>query len=117
MAQKFIILDNKIIIGHVRLHVDLVQGMNAEHKVKGGGYWETDESKHILFLFGKSIDYGPVSLADVVMAAQAGTLEPRTPTEDIKGYKIFYSPSEEFHQALQEYNKEPQNIINQKSND
>lgn len=71
MAQKFVISEGKLILGHVKYHMDLVKDVS---KPVGGGYW--DEREDRVLLYGSSTDYGsatpeqvrdaewPVSLQD-----------------------------------------------------
>lgn len=103
MPRKFIISNSGLITGNVSYHFELARG---EQGVLGGGYWEVDEEKKILFLYGTSIDYRSVSLADVVMALKSKPITVR-----YSEYKVFYSTSKDFHQVLQEYNKNPNNVI------
>lgn len=72
MARKFIISEDKFIMGNVELHMDLIPRQqpnthnNPFHKapkeepmvVLGGGRWETDNDNKILYLWGASTDYG-----------------------------------------------------------
>ena len=63
---KWIIQDNELRIGNVVNHADLAKEneFGGTPNVKGGGYWHWDRDVNVLYLFGKSIQYGQVSLED-----------------------------------------------------
>lgn len=59
LKQKFVIVDNEIIVGRVRLHKDL-------HSCPlGGGLWFWDKDRNILYLYSTSHDFGSVTQAQV----------------------------------------------------
>ena len=58
MKQKFIIQDNELKIGRVETHMELASGNG---KVLGGGWWYYDIPTDIMYLYGTSYDFGPVS--------------------------------------------------------
>jgi len=59
LKQKFVIVDNLILVGRVQLHKDL-------HPAPlGGGLWFWDQDKNILYLYGTSHDFGSVTQAQV----------------------------------------------------
>lgn len=61
MAQKFIINDGILILGHVDLHEQLLRGSLERNKTVGGGYWFKENRTGTLYFYGKSIDFGKVS--------------------------------------------------------
>lgn len=55
---KFVINNGNIIFGHVEFHSDLLR----DHKeTVGGGWWYLDRENKIMYLYGKSQDYGAVT--------------------------------------------------------
>jgi len=74
MAKKFIINDNRIIIGQVEFHYQLA----TDHsKTIGGGLWFYDHLSDTMYLYGASTDYGPVTF-DQVRNAWSYSLEGKT---------------------------------------
>ena len=65
MAQKFVINDNRLILGQVDFHKELCKDNT---KTVGGGYWHLDSERGILYLYGISVDYGPVTKAQLEAA-------------------------------------------------
>lgn len=59
---KFIIQDGQLKMGRVELHFELAG--KDKSNVVGGGYWYYDIDNHILYLYGESVDYGQVEVAD-----------------------------------------------------
>lgn len=85
MHPKFILisrpespLTGTLVYGRVAGHRDLVQGYV---KVHGGGWYEKDDEKKTMLLYGSSGDYGAPRLAFLN----------RIPSE-LRGYTFFYSP-------------------------
>jgi len=59
MARKFIITAEKFIMGNVSYHNELVPRISNEKiPVLGGGRWDVDKEKKIVYLWGASMDYG-----------------------------------------------------------
>ena len=58
---KFIIQDDKLILGMVKFHRDLVTDVK---KVKGGGWWRLNEENKTIILSDKSEDFGRASISD-----------------------------------------------------
>lgn len=57
MYQKFIINQDGVLrFGQVFLHRDLLRP--GERCVYGGGLWRLDEGRRMVFLFGRSFDFG-----------------------------------------------------------
>lgn len=81
MAKKWIINRNEddsrydFRLGHVDFHKDLAE--NQIDNIIGGGYWHLDKENNILYLYGKSEDFGRVSIEQLRNAKE----------------KAFYSPS------------------------
>lgn len=85
MYPKFILVSRPerplvgtFVYGKVFQHKDLVQGYG---KVHGGGWYEKDDVKKTITLFGGSGDYGEPKLSFL----------DRIPRE-LYGYKFFYTP-------------------------
>jgi len=74
MAKKWIIQDGNLRLGHVDLHKELKS--KTGNAVKGGGYWELDKEKKIIYLYGKSIDFGQCKLDDIINARNDGYAGP-----------------------------------------
>lgn len=103
MARKFIISENKFIMGNVQLHMDLIprQQPNTSFAplarapkvekmvVIGGGRWETDKEKKILYLWGASMDYGYAEPAHIKRAVES----PETLISPfMEGWDVLHSP-------------------------
>ena len=71
MAKKFIIQDNTLRLGNVDMHHEL-KNKQSESRIIGGGYWYLDKEKHTLYLYGKSIDFGKVTIEDLKEVKQNG---------------------------------------------
>lgn len=91
MANKFIISGGNLKIGNVAFHSDLA--INHKETV-GGGYWELDEDAGVMYLFGRSVDFGGIQRATLIDTIQNGLL----PTH-MKALKFFHSFSEDFENA------------------
>ena len=85
MHPKFIIVSQpeeplvgRLIYGKVNSHRNLVEGYV---KVHGGGWYEKDDEKKSMLLYGSSGDYGEPKLQFLN----------RIPDE-LKGYKFLFSP-------------------------
>ena len=59
LKQKFVIVDSLIMVGRVQLH------KNLHPSPLGGGYWFWDQDKNILYLYGTSHEFGPVTQKQV----------------------------------------------------
>lgn len=95
-------------MGNVEFHKDLVPTKRPEGihnnlflpgmrsaataekvKVLGGGLWQTDKEAHILYLWGASADFGPVTAEQIKEALDSpDTWISRT----MIGWKVQYSP-------------------------
>lgn len=75
MAQKFIINDNVLIIGHVDLHEQLLRGGLERNKTVGGGYWCKDYKTNTFYFYGKSIDFGSVTKEQFDAAIKSGVVQ------------------------------------------
>lgn len=63
LKPKFIIQHNKLRVGRVEMHFELLIPDNKDD-VKGGGYWDYDKESNVLYLYGHSIEFGSVSPDD-----------------------------------------------------
>ncbi|GAH42714.1 unnamed protein product [marine sediment metagenome] len=64
MARKFIIQDDTLRLGNVEMHKEL-QNEQSGNRIIGGGYWYIDNERTTLYLYGKSIDFGKVTIEDL----------------------------------------------------
>lgn len=89
---KFILTEDAIKLGHVVLHLDL---KGKKDKVLGGGYWHIDKERKHLFLYGKSQDFGSLTLEQLVRAKNISFIQP-----SIENLIWVYSPSDNLEIAL-----------------
>lgn len=68
---KFIVEDDKLIIGKVSYHKDLV---SDKEKVKGGGWWSLNKDTNTFTLKGDSHDYGRASIEDIKNCIDKGNV-------------------------------------------
>jgi hypothetical protein len=61
MAKKFIINDNKLIFGDVKLHCFLVPEGESRDNVIGGGFWHFDDNTNTIYFYGRSTAFGQVT--------------------------------------------------------
>lgn len=88
MAQKFIINNGNLVMGHVDYHRELVKDHST---TKGGGYWEFDRESNIMYLYSESMDFGQAHREDVIKAIQKGWLSPRfNNTKFFHSYESFF---------------------------
>lgn len=73
MAKKFIVNNGNLVIGHVDFHKELVKDHST---TKGGGWWEYDKEKNIMYLYSESMDFGQAKREDVIQAIQNGWIDP-----------------------------------------
>lgn len=83
MAKKFIINNGNLVIGNVKLHKELMKDHSA---TKGGGYWEFNREKNIVYLYSKSMDFGQAKREDIIKAIHTGWL-----SRGIQKAKFFHS--------------------------
>ena len=81
--QKFIIGKDGFKSSRVTLHRDIDQ------HAKGGGWWFWDSEKDVLYLYGKSYDFGSVSLDQI--EANMDTIKRR----HFKNSKVIFEPDSE----------------------
>lgn len=67
MAKKFIINYNRLILGDVKYHRDLLDGLTAADTI-GGGYWYYDHKSDTYYFYGSSQEFGQVTLEDMNVA-------------------------------------------------
>ena len=75
MARKFIIQDDYLRVGNVEMHFEL-ESKQSDSPVIGGGYWYIDEDRTTIFLYGKSIDFGKVTIDDLRRVKTKGMSAP-----------------------------------------
>lgn len=61
MARKYIIQDGDMRMGDVEMHYQLTDKTNPKHTL-GGGYWYIPDDRKVLYLYGKSIDFGDLTI-------------------------------------------------------
>ncbi len=92
MAQKFIICDNKIILGYVEYHKDLIE--ESRHTdVIGGGEWY--DYKNVLYFYSNSLKFGAVNKEQF-----EGALKNFVPDDEFKDFKIVFSTKESLSDAI-----------------
>ena len=75
MARKFIIQDDCLRVGNVEMHFELENAKN-KNPVIGGGYWHIDNERTTLYLYGKSIDFGKITMEDLQRVKSKRTSAP-----------------------------------------
>lgn len=105
MARKFIISEDRFIMGNVTLHMDLIPHKRTQDRmsgfqinsnprdhsfrVLGGGRWDTDKENKILYLWGASVDYGYAEPAQIKRAIES----PETfISSSMEGWDVLHSP-------------------------
>lgn len=69
MAKKWIINENRLVLGNVPFHFNLA----SSHKnTKGGGRYYYEKESNTLILFGESGDFGKAKLEDVKNSKKEG---------------------------------------------
>jgi len=92
MAKKFIINNGNIVMGHVEYHKELL----SDHtNTVGGGWWEYNKEKDIMYLYSKSYDFGQAKREDVIQAIQTGWISPR-----LNDTKFFHSYEDSLGKAM-----------------
>lgn len=79
-------------MGHVDFHKELIKDHST---TKGGGWWEFDKDKNIIYLYNKSIDFGQANREDVIQAIQTGWVSPK-----LNEIKFFHSYENSFDKVL-----------------
>ncbi len=59
LQKKFVIVGNVITLGNVVYHSEL------HGSPQGGGFWFLDKDENVLYLYGKSTQFGPVTKQQV----------------------------------------------------
>jgi hypothetical protein len=91
-APKYIINNGQFIKGHVEMHMDFTKDNS---NTVGGGWWQKDEKKKILWLYSKSIDFGRASLEEVQNAFENGRI-----SKQLDEYQIRYTCMDTISNAL-----------------
>lgn len=103
MARKFLLLNGAFRMGNVSYHKDLLpQKASSIHSMfnrpkvqepepvtKGGGRWDTDNEKKILFLWGSSMDFGYAEPEEIKKALES---EGTWISQSLNGYQVMHSP-------------------------
>ena len=106
MARKFIIVydemleAHEIIMGDVEYHEQLIQKSQERKDVLGGGRWEWNKELYgdVLFIYGLSQDFGPVTKEQFFRAWPISLISP-----SIENCKVIFSKKEYFSDVLKEY--------------
>jgi hypothetical protein len=89
MAKKFIITAEKFIMGNVDFHKDLVSRMRTDtFPTLGGGRWDADKDKKILYLWGESHDFGFARPEQIKTAMES---EETFMSQSLHGFQVKYS--------------------------
>jgi len=101
--NKFIIKNNDLILGHVEYHRQLVDEKEI-YKIIGGGRWEYNPEDYgdVIFFFGKSADFGPVSKFQFETAWEAAKTKPEF--AKFVNSKVIFSNHDYFLDVLLEHN-------------
>jgi hypothetical protein len=75
MAQKFVINHNRLIIGHVDSHTELVRNL-IDYETIGGGWWFHDHENKTVYFYGRSITYGAVTEEEFNLSLKPNWLKP-----------------------------------------
>ena len=59
MAQKWIVVESELVVGHVKMHYELLERVTPKGVVRGGGYWKIEGDT--LHLYKWSVDYGQIT--------------------------------------------------------
>jgi hypothetical protein len=70
MAKKYVINDNRLVLGQVNYHEELCRDNS---KTIGGGSWHIEGNK--LYLYGISMNFGSVEKEDVDKAYKSPSIE------------------------------------------
>jgi hypothetical protein len=100
MAKKWIINKNSdrtrydFRIGNVEFHRELAE--REIENVIGGGHWHLDKENKILYLYGKSEDFGRISIEQLRDAKQNAFYSPR-----LEDFKWIFSDSDWLDDCLE----------------
>lgn len=94
MAKKFIVRGEDFIMGNVELHRDLVEKPDG---IEGGGFWELDRHKKIMYLYSKSYDFGSIKKERIVEAFKTSYI-----SGGLTGYKVYYHASDDIIDCILE---------------
>lgn len=90
MAKKFIINKEKFIMGNVDFHKDLVSRMtDINLPTLGGGRWDADKDKKVLYLWGASFDFGYAKPEQIKTAMES---EETWISQSLHGFQVKHSP-------------------------
>jgi hypothetical protein len=96
MAKKFIINNGNLVMGHVEYHKELL----SDHtKTVGGGWWEYNKEKDIMYLYSRSMDFGQAKREDVIGAIQTGLI-----STSLNNTKFFHSYEEFLCDVMEDEN-------------
>lgn len=119
MATKFIIVDNKIIMGNVEFHAELVKRihplspirhgqLNSRHmsteksqsKPIGGGRFHWNKEQNVVYFYDQSFDFGPVTRKQFYDALPNSRISPF-----MKDCELFFSSKNSLSDAMKEYDE------------
>lgn len=88
LAPKFIVQDNKLIIGQAEFHVDLK--IDDKIEVNGGGWWKLEPSSKTFTFYGTSMDFGKAKVEDIQACIKSGNVGNMSRHQHYKDYKFIY---------------------------
>lgn len=91
MYQKFIINEGRLKTGLVDQHRELA----LDHSTtRGGGWWYMDKENYKIWLYGKSVAFGSVSLKVLQQVIKTGC-------HDYPDFTFYFSGAEKLADAMQ----------------
>lgn len=101
MAKKWIINDGRLILGYVEYHSEL-GGKGIDHKKTiGGGVFEWDRQKDIVYFWGASTDYGMIENKDVFEKSVANSHIPSSFKKSKFMFSNFIGKIESFEDKME----------------
>lgn len=101
LHPKFIIEGDRLVLGKVEYHEDLADN---KYNVKGGGWFYYDREKDLFILYGKSIQFGPAKIEDIINAVKNGFVDSPSLKEIYNNEKFAYHwKAENLVEAIENY--------------
>lgn len=100
MAKKWVINDGELIIGNTEFHYQLLNDKRIKLTTIGGGRWEWDRQTNIFYFYGKSEDFGRVTIEQFKEAFNKSMVSPH-----IEKATIIFSPFEFFGDVVKNPDK------------
>lgn len=93
--RKFIINDGYLKLANVEIHMQIAKNHDT---TKGGGFWDCDKERKILFLWGTSIEYGSALKDDIIKA-----LTEKQISNFYNEFDVYYSGLEDFSKDVKQW--------------